>query len=449
MKKLLSILLSVAMSLTAMASLSFAETSETVQEATEYTFPHWTLIAASRVQRVYNADRQSWEAKIINGDNTNWAYFLQYNVPKDKLVSDHTYEVSCYLRTESNDNSWVALDWAGVTTNTPYVPGVHNGGPVTIVNLNLMGNNKIAFGFTGAGVNSVAYIDDLVVKDETTGEVLDLPNLDFETTTEPPIIQTGAEYLPGWTINDTVSRYYNPIRESWEAKITTDTTNVQWTPLIYYIPKSKITDGHTYTVEAYIRTENITSSGQNWINLEHGGIPGSTLGHNDLYDYAGGGYNIKTGISATNLLGNNKLSFGMTQPKGTIMYVDDVKLIDEQTGEIIPLENGDFEHVSSDYVQTATWKTMPGYTVNSSKVQRVYNFGRGTWEAKIVNGDNTGWSYFLNYFVPKTKLNAEHTYAVTAYLRTESQDNVWVALDWAGYTAHTPSRTRPLYSDPA
>jgi len=56
MKKLLSILLSVAMSLTAMASLSFAETSETVQEATEYTFPHWTLIAASRVQRVYNAD---------------------------------------------------------------------------------------------------------------------------------------------------------------------------------------------------------------------------------------------------------------------------------------------------------------------------------------------------------------------------------------------------------
>ncbi len=433
MKKLLSILLSVAMSLTAMTSLSFAETSETVQEANEYTMPYWTIDRPDYVQRVYNEDRQSWEAKITN-DGSDWSYHITYYIPTDKLTAGHTYSFSAYLRTEGQPSTWIALDLGGKTDFTPYVPNQNNGGTQGVGGLTgLQGNNKIAFGLTNAN-DCVLYVDDVVIKDEQTGEILDLPNLDFETTVEPPIIQTGAEYLPGWTINDTVSRYYNPTRESWEAMITTDTSTVQWKPLIYYFPKSFLTDEHTYTVEAYVRTEGLTASGQNWLNIEHAGNQKTP----DAYDYHSGAVSRITGLKAENFNNHNKISFGFTKAKGTIMYVDDVKLIDEQTGETLRIENGDFEHIESDYVSD----DMPGWTpINNATttVKRVYNFNVGSWMAKIENTGSAEWCS-IRYTIPKTRINPEHTYSVSAYVLTENDTGSakWVIFEVGGGNINPP-----------
>ncbi len=200
MKKIITVILT---AVTLFGSMCTVMADSNSQPANKLTMPGWT-VNPDRVTRVYNSARQSWEAKIVNAGNTNWIYPVMYYVPQELLDVSHTYTISAYLRTESKDNVWVALDWAGKTNDTPHVPQLNSGAIRTHTGLNLAGNNKIGFGFTGKGDNAVLYVDDLKVLDETTGEYLDLPNLGFEEATVCTAVENAA-YENGkltWTLPD-------------------------------------------------------------------------------------------------------------------------------------------------------------------------------------------------------------------------------------------------------
>lgn len=198
MKKIFTLCLSLLLMMGSGFTVAEAANS---QEANALTMPGWTA-DSERVTRVYNNTRQSWEARITN--NTGWSYYLTYMIPIEKLTEGHTYSFSAYVRTEGRPNVWIAMDLGGKTDFTPYVPQQNGGGVLGVGGLNLAGNNKIAFGFTAAGT-CVMYLDDIVIKDETTGDTLDLPNLNFETTIQCSKIENAAYSGVNltWTLPDT------------------------------------------------------------------------------------------------------------------------------------------------------------------------------------------------------------------------------------------------------
>ena len=141
-----------------------------------------------------------------------------------------------------------------------------------------------------------------------------------EDTTE----QTGAEYFPGWSLSQAkyvdFTRVYNTSRNSWEAKMTSKGTGASWNALQYRVPQALLTQGHTYTIKMYVRTEGFT--GNNWLAHVYAGI--DEVGHfvNNLKN---GHTNEKKGV---NLYGSPYFTIGLTQAAAGNLFIDDVQIIE-------------------------------------------------------------------------------------------------------------------------
>lgn len=204
---------------------------------------------------------------------------------------------------------------------------------------------------------------------------------------------TGAEHLQGWTIGDasdrcTVERVFDTVTNSWCAKITYDSTKggaSARTMLQYTVPQSLLTSGHTYKVNLYLRSEGF--SGNNWGHLYLGNTKKEPfMGH-----ITGGNTRADTGID---LYSNNTIRFTLSHPVSGIVYLDNLKITDEQTGEELTLENPDFE--------------TPDMNATYTKVENA-EFADGilTWEVPVgMVGDGIN-VYKRDINGNKVKLNDE------------------------------------------
>lgn len=205
MKKILSLILA----LSILLSFTVVMAGDNAQLANELTMPGWTIAKSSNVtiERVYDEVTGKYAAKITSLGKGSSENVLRYIIPKDKLVSGHTYSAKVYVRAEASANNYVAIHFAGTRNSGAYLKNDNclAGHYRTINQSNDMTqvNNYIGFGLTHAAA-CVIYIEDIVITDTTTGEVLALENIDFGTTISCTEVEN-ADYTDGiltWNISE-------------------------------------------------------------------------------------------------------------------------------------------------------------------------------------------------------------------------------------------------------
>ena len=451
MKKLLSILLAVAMSMTATTSLVFAEGEVNAQTGADY-FPGWTIkdnTGGRTIERVYDDAKQSYMAKITSdGTSAQWNV-LKYQVPKSFLTAGHTYTVNLDLKSEgfaSDANCWVNIAMGGVNKQ-PNVTAITNWGTRADKGIDLNAGREISISLTHAASGSV-YIDNLKITDEQTGEVLAIENGDFENVASDYVMDATADTMPGWTLSTVntidIDRVYNFGRGSWEARITYTGSGAWKQALVFSVSRELLTTGHTYTISADVRSEGFTTD--NYFGYAWGDGYNLTVG-NVTSHLTGGPTLSKTG---RNLYTYPNIGFGVTGASTGILYIDNLVVTDETEGKVLNLENTDFENVAADYTQVGNSVTMPSWKVldnANATVERVYNFTRDSWESKITYGGNGAWKLMLTYPVSRELLTQGHTYAVSAYVRSEgfTTDN-YFGYAWGQSTLTPGTITNQLTS---
>ena len=153
--------------------------------------------------------------------------------------------------------------------------------------------------------------------------------------------------MPSWKVldnaNATVERVYNFTRDSWESKITYGGNGAWKLMLTYPVSRELLTQGHTYAVSAYVRSEGFTTD--NYFGYAWGQ---STLTPGTITNQLTSGLTIsKTG---KDLYSYPNIGFGVTGASTGTIYVDKLVVTDETTGEVINLENADFESVIDESV---------------------------------------------------------------------------------------------------
>jgi len=207
MKKILILILTLIM----LMPFTVVSAEENVYQANALTMPGWTISTSSnvKIERVYDEVTGRYAAKITSLGKGASENALRYFIPKEKLVSGHTYTAKVYVRAEESANNYVAIHFAGTRNSGAYLKNENclNGHYRTINQTNDMTqiNNYIGFGLTHAAA-CVIYIEDIVITDTTTGEVVDLENIDFGTTISCTKVEN-ADYIDGvltWDVPETV-----------------------------------------------------------------------------------------------------------------------------------------------------------------------------------------------------------------------------------------------------
>lgn len=201
MKKILSLIFA----LSILMSFSTVKAEGNVQEANALTMPGWTISGKNvEIKRVYNTQRNSWEAKICNPDGVKNINMLSFEFPEGVILAGREYVVSAYIKMESTVNSgflFFGSKWDVKYSNT-YIPNNKNGG---IASFTATSPSRVQFGFDSTTAGNM-YIDDIMVTDKTTGESVELYNSDFESVISCTKIEN-VEFADGrltWSLSESV-----------------------------------------------------------------------------------------------------------------------------------------------------------------------------------------------------------------------------------------------------
>lgn len=210
-------------------------------------------------------------------------------------------------------------------------------------------------------------------------------------------ISASAAGIYGWTSPDLgekftdgkriVERAYDDVKGSYVAKITS--TN-GWNLLRYTIPQDKITSGHTYTVQCYIRTE---VGANNWLSINFAGKGDTPY----TPQWTSGRTYTRKNVSFD---GNRVLSFGLANNGATVIYIDDVVVYDEADPEMTNIiQNGDFEtsepeiqNISFDG-KTISWGNPENIDWNMVSIYKKDLKGNETLIADKIVSENTQYEF--------------------------------------------------------
>jgi len=335
---------------------SYSIVDEDISESTD--LPWWVVSeynTFAKVTRVFNTTYNSWMLKLSRSGDGVCTDKVKYYIPKDKLIEGHTYTISAFSKTDMGDNAenqYISFVAGGTTYTNTAIKNHKDGLSFKITCNDLYTKNFMQFGFGGGTYACDWYLDNFVVTDITDPEnpvVLDLDNLDFESVEADYVMDATEITVPAWTIRNMsctkAERIHNFERGSWMLKLTHNGSAIATDKVLYTVPREKLTEGHTYKVEMYSDIDaDAGSDTKYYISFKAGDKACTNTWINNHYN------GITMAVKGADLYANNVIMLGFGSKIEAEWYLDDLVVTDETTGEVLVLENFDFETVADKFV---------------------------------------------------------------------------------------------------
>ena len=280
MKKLLSVMLALIMSLSAAGGLAMAE--ETVP-TTSSDIGGWARVDSK------NTDETLYDTVNIVKDETygnvvevikqskkisDSRLGIRQNISASKLVEGHTYILDFKYKMEKLPNDyWLCAGFSNYNGQYLKQPFDNNDGGKGW----LSGSKSVTYSSSTfssglpvwiytADAQAHFWVTDVTVYDSADSNKTNLlENGSFDKSVSDYEMTANADSMPGWTVGTctsmTVKRVFDPLKGSWMAKLTNDGSDKNIAILKYTVPKNKLTQGHTYKISLYVKTANLAKAG--------------------------------------------------------------------------------------------------------------------------------------------------------------------------------------------